>query len=87
VTGRHPVWVLLDKLQMDNRAMAAKIADLRMHVAALDLPEYETFACPTCGITFRLSILRDEHIYNSHHGAVPPHYLRAEQLAGITDQP
>lgn len=39
---RHPIWELLDKIQMDNRDQATKIVELRAHVASLDLSEAET---------------------------------------------
>jgi hypothetical protein len=31
----HPVWALLDRLQMDNRDQAAKLTELRAQIAAL----------------------------------------------------
>lgn len=79
----HPIWVLLDKLQMDNRAQAAKLADLRMQVAALALPDPHESACPVCGTKFRHKLTMAEHHYNAHGGPVPEHYLAAERLAGI----
>ena len=36
---RHAIWQLLDRLQMDNRAQAAKLVELRAAVATLGLPE------------------------------------------------
>jgi hypothetical protein len=41
VSERHPVWTLLDKLQMDNRAQAAKLTELRAAFAAMALPDKE----------------------------------------------
>ena len=41
MTERHPVWQLLDRLQMDNRAQAAKLVELRAAFAAMALPEKE----------------------------------------------
>lgn len=82
---RHPVWVLLDKLQMDNRKQAAKLVELRSYVAGLSLPEAAAYKCPRCGTRFRTQLLVAEHVYNSHDGPVPEHYLRAERLAGLSD--
>jgi hypothetical protein len=33
--ARHAIWQLLDRLQMDNREQAARLVELRMHVAGL----------------------------------------------------
>lgn len=82
---RHPVWVLLDKMQMDIRALEAKMNELRVQVAALDLTDQPRAMCPECGITFRRLSLMEEHRYNSHAGPVPSHYVRAERLAGLDD--
>jgi hypothetical protein len=80
---RHPVWQLLDKLQMDNRAQAAKLVELRALVAGLGLPEYEPAICPDCGTKFSSKLTRDEHLYNAHGGPIPEHYLAAERAAGL----
>lgn len=42
MSERHPIWELLDRIQMDNRDTAAKIVELRAHVASLDLSKAET---------------------------------------------
>jgi uncharacterized C2H2 Zn-finger protein len=82
---QHPIWQLLDKLQMDNRAQAAKLVELRALVASLELPDGDgRVKCPLCGISFRSDRQIAEHVYNSHAGPVPEHYLAAERLAGET---
>jgi DNA repair exonuclease SbcCD ATPase subunit len=83
---QHPIWTLLDKLQMDNREQAAKLVELRSYVANIDLPNPAASECPECGTKFRNHLVRDEHLYNAHDGPVPPHYLRAEELAGLEAQ-
>jgi len=83
MSHEHPVWQMLDKLQMDNRAMAAKLVELRAHVAALELPdESPRYTCETCKRSdFRSIPQLAEHIYYHHDGPVPNHLLRAEELA------
>jgi len=55
---RHPVWEILDGLQMDLRASNAKIVELRARLSQMDgLPEglpringpVTAPACPGCG--------------------------------------
>lgn len=86
MTERHPVWQLLDKLQMDNREQAAKLVELRALVSQLELPNPAKRRCDTCGVSFRNQLLRDEHVYHSHQGPVPEHYLRAERLANLGEE-
>lgn len=83
----HPIWVLLDKLQMDAREHSAKLVELRSYVASLSLPDPKRRECPECGTAFRNELVMAEHRYNSHGGAVPEHYLAAERAAGLQDDP
>lgn len=53
MNDRHPIWKLLDKIQMDNRDQAAKIVELRALFAALPpemLPDRPA-ACEECGLS------------------------------------
>lgn len=62
MTERHQLWQALDRLQMDNRAQAARIVEIRSMVASLDLPAdwaparpgsptaLHPDACPECEI-------------------------------------
>lgn len=79
MSDRHAIWQILDKLQMDNRAQAAKLVELRSYIAGLNLPDPEASICPTCGVKFRSALIRDEHVYHQHEGPVPGHYLAAER--------
>lgn len=79
----HPIWVLLDKLQMDNREQAAKLIELRSHVASLALPDPKASLCPVCQVKFRNRLTMSEHLYNSHNGPVPAHFIAAEKAAGL----
>jgi len=83
MSDRHPVWVLLDKLQMDNRAQAAKLTELRALVSSLNLPDPNRRACPSCGAVHTHQQALAEHVYRVHDGPVPAHYLEAERRAGL----
>lgn len=76
----HEVWQLLDKLQMDHRAMGAKLTELRAQVAALKLPPPNEHVCPEglCRLTFRSAARLAEHLYVSHDGPLPAHYESIE---------
>lgn len=77
----HDVWDLLDKIQMDHRVMGARIVQLRAQVAALDLPGKTVLECGHCRMRLPSQRRLDEHVYISHDGPHPPHWLGAEQLA------
>lgn len=83
MSHEHPIWKMLDRMQMDNREQAAKLIELRAIVADLSLPDPKRLICATCGIGFRGVQQVQEHAYNSHSGPVPEHYLIAERLAGL----
>lgn len=60
--SRHEIWRVLDALQMDHRALGAKIVEVRAMVAAMNLPaggktaragsprELHPDACPGCEV-------------------------------------
>lgn len=83
MSERHAVWQLLDKLQMDNRAQAAKLVELRAYMAQLAIPEPSRLKCEHCGATHRGRNTLAEHVYQCHAGPVPEHYLAAERAAGF----
>lgn len=83
---QHPIWVLLDKLQMDNRAQAAKLVELRSYVANIDLPDPSLTICDVCGTKHRHRHAMEEHRYHVHDGPIPEHYITAERLADDVDQ-
>lgn len=77
----HQIWQLLDRLQMDNRAQAAKLVELRALVANIDLPNPNESVCDVCGAKHRHKHAMEEHRYIVHDGPVPAHYLAAEARA------
>jgi hypothetical protein len=42
-------------------------------------------ACPICGITATSGAAIAEHVYHSHGGEEPAHWIEAERRAGLRD--
>jgi hypothetical protein len=81
VKERHEIWAVADALQMDLRAAAAKLVELRARLAALDLPGKEATVCPTCGVSCAGPQTLAEHVYTSHGGPTPAHWERIEAMS------
>ena len=78
---RGDLWPLLDKMQMNARAMSKQIDDVRMLVAAEDLGKKgPVFRCVPCGQTFKSTFSLDEHNWRKHDGALPRHMAKLERL-------
>ncbi len=71
---------LLKRIRMDLTAAQAKITDLQKILTELNLKDSPRPTCPTCGLSFKGASLRDEHVYHTHDGPVPPGWLAAEEL-------
>lgn len=86
IAGREAgLAAVLKKARYDLTAAQAKISEALRMVAAMDLPENagERVACPRCGAKLQGTLLLAEHVYNSHDGPVPAHWLELEaRLAG-----
>lgn len=87
MTDRHEIWKLLDQLQMNNRADAAKIVDLRARISQLELPKPSTLKCPHCQLECRGAKTLTEHIHTSHDGPVPQHWLDIEAKSQPAQEP
>jgi hypothetical protein len=81
MSERHDVWQIADAMQMDIRALAAKMVELRAQLAALNLPKPETLKCPHCGWPAKGPNTLAEHVHVSHDGPLPPAWRRADELA------
>lgn len=81
----HPIWELLDRMQMDMRAMNAKLTDLRARVAALNLVVDEPLHCPHCGPWHRSAELLEEHLYSvdPERYPLPAHWAAADTRARL----
>jgi hypothetical protein len=66
------------RIRMDLTNAQAKLTDVIESIAAHPDAELERPACPKCGATFRGAQSLAEHVYNSHGGDVPAHYLAIE---------
>ena len=78
MTERHEIWKVADAIQMDLRAAQGKMVTLRSKLAALDLPEEDQTNCPKCGVPCRGPNTLAEHVYTSHDGPEPAHWLALE---------
>lgn len=76
----HELLVLAKKMRLDMDALRAKQSELIRALAALDLPT-EKFECLVCKARFKGNLALSEHVYLSHDGAEPEHWLKAEELA------
>lgn len=56
----HPVWILLDKIQMDLSDLTAKLVELRAHVASLELPATHGQWQPALGVKDPVAAIRRE---------------------------
>lgn len=72
---------LLKKIRMDLSAAQAKITDLSSLLSELNLKDLSRPTCPTCGLSFKSSLVRDEHVYVMHDGPEPAHWVRAEEMS------
>jgi hypothetical protein len=76
---------LLRQIRMDATAIQAKISDLFTILNQLQLQDTKRPECPECGLTFHTITQRDEHLYLSHDGSVPAHWLAAEANAALEE--
>jgi hypothetical protein len=74
---------LLRQIRMDLTAAQAKITALFEILNQLNLQDTKRPPCPDCGLTFKTTAMLDEHLYLSHMGPVPPHWLAAEARADL----
>jgi hypothetical protein len=78
----------LRAIRMDATALQARITDLFNILNELNLQDTKRPPCPDCGLTFKTTAMLDEHLYLSHVGPVPPHWLAAEaRSAGDWEPP
>lgn len=75
------VIVLARKIQYDLTAIKARLSELQRALANLDLPEPQTHECPRCKARFPGKLTLAEHLYQTHDGPEPPHWVAAEESA------
>jgi hypothetical protein len=83
MADRHPIWRMLDEMQMNNRADAAKLVEIRAQLATIDLGGKisSRVQCDVCGANFPGTRALSEHAFNVHDGPVPDHYAEIEALS------
>ena len=69
---------LLTYVQDDLRSCQAKLVELRAQIAAADIPDKPQIAC-NCGLRFKSTARLAEHVYHTHGGVEPPHWVEAEE--------
>jgi len=81
VTDRHPAWELYYAAERDVRSALAKLSELGIALANLNLPAPVDVACPVCGLKTKGPRSLSEHLYTSHDGEVPEAWERSERIA------
>lgn len=76
--------IVLKKIRYDLTDLQVKVGEALRQAAALRLPAPMHFECCDCHIEFRSASKLAEHVYHSHDGPLPEHWLEAERLAGLT---
>lgn len=73
---------VLKKLRYDLTSCQAKLTDAMKMVAALDIAEAgDRVACPRCGVKCAGPNTMAEHMYHSHGGPEPEHWLAIEAMS------
>jgi len=81
MSEEHELIVLAKKIRWDLDATRAKTSELIRQLSEMDLPEPSQRKCEKCGATLAGKLSLAEHVYLSHEGPEPEHWLRAEELA------
>lgn len=81
MTEDHELIALVKKLRYDLTGMQGKVSELLRALAALDLPEPSQRECEKCHAMFPGKLSLAEHVYLSHEGPEPEHWLEAERQA------
>ena len=68
-------------IRYDLTALQAKVTDLLNAIGKLNLPDPSRSICPECGVSLSGPLKLAEHLYVSHDGPEPQHWLEAENKA------
>src|SRR5262245_20490733 len=77
------VYTQLRACREDLTRLQGRVTDIVNMLNTLALPERELERCPHCGLGFQGPLSLAEHVYNSHKGPLPEHYIAAEKRAGL----
>lgn len=78
MSAEHPLHNLAAEIGRDLGAAQGKLTELMRQIGEYDLPIPVGVECPKCGIERASERLLAEHLYSSHDGPVPDHYLDIE---------
>ena len=77
----HEILELAKKIRYDLTALQTKLSELLRMAGNLKAPDQSQHTCPTCHLHFQRLDKLAEHLYITHDGPDPPHWLKAEALA------
>lgn len=77
------VYRQLRAMREDLTKMQGRVTDIVNMLNTFNFPDAEAEKCPHCDLKFKGPLSLAEHVYNSHDGPVPEHYLAAERAAGV----
>ena len=77
----HEILELTKTIRYDLTALQAKLTELLRMAGNLRAPDASEHTCPTCHLHFQRPDKLAEHLYITHDGPDPPHWLKAEALA------
>jgi len=73
----------LRDMRRDLTNLQQRLSEVIRSVAELPASQDSSLRCPTCGVKLRGQRSLAEHLYYSHDGSEPPHFVQAELAAGI----
>jgi hypothetical protein len=71
---------MLRKIRYDLTAAQGKLTDTFQILGELNIQDAPAHKCE-CGLTFRAATLLAEHVYHSHNGPEPEHWVRIEAIS------
>lgn len=77
----HEIVELAKKIRYDLTALQSKLSELLRMAGTLEAPDSSEHTCTKCGLHFHRLDKLAEHLYVTHDGPEPPHWLKAEALA------
>ena len=82
----HDPFETLAELRRELSRCQQRVTDLVNQLNALSLPTPAELRCPTCGIVApRGPRQLAEHVYVSHGGDLPAHWLEVDRRAGLAE--
>jgi hypothetical protein len=81
MSEEHELMATLKKLRYDLTSMQVKVSEAIRFAASLDLPAPSQRTCEKCSAVFPGKLSLAEHVYLSHGGPEPEHWLEAERRA------